>query len=113
MFRFKTPTKQRSDQKQNNSDLKKGMLQENRSKEKLKYFISLRLWSVKLNDRVFFATNAKKAVVSYRSITSFTLIQSNTSWSPSMGHFLLMVCNIDRNLVMSFEIIHSPAYENN
>ena len=44
------------------------MLQENRSKEKLKYFISLRLWSVKLNDRVFFATNAKKAVVSYSGL---------------------------------------------
>ena len=68
MFRFKTPTKQRSDLKQNNSDLKKGMLHENRSKKKLKYFISLRLWSVKLNDRVFFATNAKKAVVSYSGL---------------------------------------------
>lgn len=68
MFRFKTPTKQRSDLKQNNSDLKKGMLHENRSKEKLKYFISLRLWSVKLNDRVFFATKAKKAVVSYSGL---------------------------------------------
>lgn len=44
------------------------MLHENRSKEKLKYFISLRLWSVKLNDRVFFATKAKKAVVSYSAL---------------------------------------------